>query len=76
MLCVIATIVNLICGFRLAPKEKIETNESGLTLFESIFVDFEAPSVNKDEPNDILLRVTFTIQVGLLFQFKMSLDFD
>lgn len=46
------------------PKEKIDTEDAGLVLFKRIFVDFESPPTKKGEQNDILLRVTFSLQVG------------
>ncbi|KAH9282572.1 Integrator complex subunit 11 [Echinococcus granulosus] len=46
----------------LVPKEKIDTEDSGLALFKRIFIDFESPPTKKGEQNDILLRVTFTLQ--------------
>eukprot|EP00108_Taenia_solium_P012357 TsM_000885000 transcript=TsM_000885000 gene=TsM_000885000 len=46
----------------LVPKEKIDMEDVGLVLFKRIFVDFESPPTKKGEQNDILLRVTFSLQ--------------
>ncbi|VDM20585.1 unnamed protein product [Hydatigera taeniaeformis] len=46
----------------LVPKEKIDADDVGLILFKRIFVDFESPPTKNGEQNDILLRVTFTLQ--------------